>query len=212
MFLILTFLKKWRHFVSSPTISFLLCDVSWWCASLSTSTTILLAHHTQSSRHFGTLLTMRIMEWKRVRKKQWLHQRCGKHCCPFTCLAPTMTKLGIPLSGKHLSSIDLDCLLAYWLLTFNLMFSSPSSLIHTAGTKVVRQDTQPWEMGGSSFKKKWSDSFWDHIKSLFCIILREDCKAALCWAMVLWRGVATHTSPTLRWLRTSNCWGCGYCI
>ena len=124
MFLILTFFKKVApllfisdHFFASPC--FMMCR------------SCLLAHHTQSSmlslchnfplRPFGTSSTMRIMEWKHVRKKQWLHRRCGRHCCPFTCLARTTTKLGIPLSGKHLSSIDLDCPLAYWLLTFNII-------------------------------------------------------------------------------------------
>ena len=127
MFLILTFFKKVApllfisdHFFASPC--FMMCR------------SCLLAHHTQSSmlslchnfplRPFGTSSTMRIMEWKHVRKKQWLHQRRWRrcrHCCPFTCLARTTTKLGIPLSGKHLSSIDLDCPLAYWLLTFNII-------------------------------------------------------------------------------------------
>ena len=136
MFLILTFLK-------SGTTSFhlrpFLCSSMLHDVHLSSSTTILLAHHTQSSmlslcknfplRPFGTLSTMRIMEWKHVRKKLWwLHRRCGNHFRCFTCLAPTMTELlGIPLSGKNFSSIDLDCPLVYSLLTFNL----PAILTHT---------------------------------------------------------------------------------
>ena len=133
MFLIITFFKSGATpFQLHPLTLIYFASPCSVCSSLCRPRSCLLAHHTRSSMlslchnfplcPFGTLSTMRIMEWKHVHKKQWwLHQYCGNHCRCFTCLAPTMTELGIPLSGKNLSRIDLDCQLAYSLLTFNLL-------------------------------------------------------------------------------------------